>query len=302
MNETHKEDLWIEEAMNMSLVNEEPSEDLLRELRVMASKAVSKKRVWWQPGLALAGAIAVTCGVVVLTMTPSKATAHTFDTLVAAVSQVNTFQFSVDSDEGGNKSHVVIHCAGGRFTIQTDEGAFVDFDKGTMRVFDPKENSVTELKLGNIVDPKMIGEAVQSGIAAGLKEMDLKKRLKEYQEKYGKDHIQITPVTQENGKSVYHVTMVSPDDPSEVRMLVDANTDLPESIDVTEKGEGGKVKEKSVVHLRFGGQIGKELTMPKIPKNAKVNSLDLNTMISGAMAQMGNSMKGFSMDSKDDKK
>ena len=87
--------------------------------------------------------------------------------------------------------------------------------------------------------------------------------------------------------------MIAPDEPSQVRMLVDADTDLPQTIDVTEKDGTGKVKESSVIRMRFGGQLGSSVALPKIPKNAKVTTLDLSTMVSGAMNQAAGQMKGM---------
>ena len=288
MNEMKDQDLDIKEALNMSLVTEEPSQELLRELRVMASNVTPSKRPWWQPGLAIAGAAAVTVGVVTLTMTPSKATAHTFDSLMAAAAQVNAFQFNVNAHENGHETKVDIQGSNGRFSIKTDEGALMEFNKGVMKIYDPKENTLTELSVGTMFNPDMIANAVQTGISEGMKELDLKKKLKEYEQKYGKDHIQISPVTTENGHQVYHVTMEAPDEPSVVKMLVDATTDLPEKIQV--KGKNGS-DEDTDVEMRFGGPERGENIPMQFPKNAKKVTIDLGAMIGDAMKEMGGNMK-----------
>ena len=288
MNEMKDQDLDIQEAMKMSAITEEPSEQLLRELRVMASKVTPAKRPWWQPGLAIAGAAAVTVGVVTLTMTPSKATAHTFDSLMAAAAQVNAFRFTVNSHENGHETKVAIQGSDGRFSIKTDEGAQMEFNKGLMRIYDPHENTLTELNVGSVVDPEMIANEVQAGIAEGMKELDLKKKLAEYQQKYGKDHIQISPVTSENGHQVYHVTMEAPDEPSVVKMLVDANTDLPEKIQVNGKN---KSDNDSVVEMQFGVPARGENIPMQFPKNAKKVTIDIGAMLGEAMKQMGGDPK-----------
>ena len=291
MNETREQDQDIQEALRMSLINEEPSEALLRELRVLASKVAPSKRPWWKPSLAIGGTIAAACGIFALILTPTRAKAY--DSIIAAASQQNTFQLAVDSTEDGIVKRVNIMGVDGKFTIRGDDGGLVQFDKGTMRVYDAKENTITQIKMGGIVDPQMIGKAVQSGISEGLKQMDLKKTLREYEEKYGKDHIKISTVTREDGRDIYHVTMDSPKESERVKMLVDANTDLPERIDVEGKDSDGSVKHDSTIRLQFGAQIDPKLMAPDFPKNAKVIDIDLGALMGGALQGVGESLKGL---------
>jgi len=299
MNQSPEQDQDIQEALRMSLVNEEPSENLLRELRVLASNVKPARRSLWMPSLAITGAVAAIAGIVTLTamtLTPKKASAKTFDMLVAAAGQQNTFQFAVNSEENGKTNHFTIVSVDGKFSMRTDEGALMLFDKGSMRIYDPKENTITQIKLGGIVDPTTIGQAVQSGIADGMKQMDLRKTLREYQEKYGKDHIKISPVAEENGKDVYHVTMDNPKESGRVRMLVDANTDLPERIEVEDAGPDGGLKHNATIQMQFGAQVDPKLLMPDFPKNAKTVDIDLGALLSGAMKGLGGGsedMKGM---------
>lgn len=256
----------------------------------MASKVKPARRAIWQPGLAVAGAFALTCGIAVLMMAPSKATAKTFDTLVAAAGQVKTFQFSVDSDEHGKQSHILIAGSGGRFTIRTEEGALMQMDKGTMQIFDPTENKITRMKFGDFVDPTMIAEQVQEGMAAGFKEMNLKKTLEDYKLKYGKDHIKISPITRENGVDVYHVTMNSPNESGKVAMTIDAATDLPQVIDVHDKDSDDGSPHFSTVRMKFGTQVNAELAAATFPKNAKIVDIDLGALMSGALKGLDGNM------------
>lgn len=275
----------------MSLISEEPSEGLMRELRVLANSVKPARRPWWQPSLAIAGTAAVTFGIVVLTMAPSKARAY--DSILAATNRQSTFLLSVDSNDEGTDKHVNIVGVDGTFTIRGEEGSLVQFGKGALSVYDPKENTVTRIKLSGIVDPQTIGKMVQSGISEGLKQMDLKKTLREYEQKYGKDHIKISGVTHEDGKDVYHVTMDSPQESSRVQMLVDANTDLPQRIDVEDKDSDSGTKHNSTIRMQFGAQVDPKLVAPDFPKNAKVVDIDLGNLIGGAMKGVGGAMTGM---------
>ncbi|AIE86577.1 LolA family protein [Fimbriimonas ginsengisoli] len=277
------EDRDIQEAMRMSLVSEEPSENLLRNLRVMAKEAAPRKRRLWRPGLALAGTVAAGVIIASLSMLPTKASAKTFELIEKAAQKVRTFRFSIDSSESGNHEFLTIAGADGRFTMRTNEGLLMRFDASSLSFYDPKENVVTSFKLGGLVDLKQVAKQVQSGLEEGFDHMDLKKMLKDYRDKYGKDQIQISAVTSEGGKDVYHVTMQSKTDPDRVEMLVDASTDLPEQIVVTGKERDGSWRQTLKMGMHFGTEIDPKELNVDFPASAKKVDIDLGALVGDAM-------------------
>lgn len=285
---SHENDTDIQIAL-MPAPMDGPSADLKRKLRV-AARETQPRALWWRSPLAgplsLAGTVAAV--VVVTTMLPAKASAKTYDLIVAAAQRVNAFQFSIVTDE--NSKHEVFTIAGsdGHVVMRTGESTVMEIDPGSMSMYDQTSNTVTRFKYGSLAAAEDIAKEVQSGLAEGMKEMDLKKMLREYEQKYGSGGIRISPVMRENGRGVYHVTLASQNQPERVEMTVDATTDLPERLQVFSK-DGSRGWRTSVsMEMRFGARVDDRLLRSSIPKDAKVQTIDMGAMVGDAMKGLEN--------------
>jgi hypothetical protein len=283
MNEVTNQDQDIVEALRRNLPSEEPSEGLQRNLRLMARKAVTPKVRWWRTALPVACTLAAGAAVVALTLVPSQASAKSFAKLMSAVEQISSFQMTIDSTENGK--HEVFSIAGvdGKFAMRADDGVILQFDADSLRFYDPEENVVTRFHLGGLVDAKMIAEKMQAGMEEGFKRSDLKQMLKEFEQKYGKEHIKISPIRSEDGHDVYDVHLEAPNEPERVDMMVNAATDLPERMLVEEKNSAGQWQHEATMEMRFGQRVDPKLLTPTFPANAKKVDVDINDLVSGAM-------------------
>jgi outer membrane lipoprotein-sorting protein len=276
------EDKDIQIALMPAPMDREAPEPLKRKLRLMAGEKSRRRMNWWSLSpVALVGVTAL--GMVAFTMLPAKAAAKTFDLVVAAAQQVNAFQFSVVSNEKAKREFITIAGSDGHVYMRSEQGTFFQLDPGSMTIFDPDEKSVMRFKFGNLVDAKEVMNMVQSGIAEGMKEMDLKKMLKEYEAKYGRDNIRISPVSQ----GVYHVTLASNQEPERVEMTIDAATNLPERL-VVDSRDGGTWHNEVTMEMRFGARVDPSLLRSTIPANVKVQEIDLGSMVGDAMKGMEN--------------
>lgn len=283
MNE-NIEDKDIRDALMANLSMTEPTDDLTRKLRVMAKEAHKPKKAWLTRGIALAGTAAAACAVIVLSMTPVKASAHSFEMLVSAAQQIHSFQLSVASAEDGQNKPFTIAGVDGRFVMRADDGLIMQFDNGSLQFYDAKENTVTKFSLGPVVDTKQIAEQAKKGMGDALKSVDLKKMLKEYEDKYGKDHIKISPV--QNGS--YFVDMEAPNDPEKIHMTVEAATDLPTQVLVQKKSATGAWAESVRIDMKYGAKVDPQFLKANFPANAKRVNLDLGNMIGDAMKEVKN--------------
>jgi len=282
MNE-NIEDKDIRDALMANLSMTEPTDDLTRKLRVMAKETARPKKAWLTRGIALAGTAAA-CAVIALSLAPTKASAHSFEMLVSAAQQIHSFQLSVTSAEDGQNKPITIAGVDGRFVMRADDGLILQFDNGSLQFYDAKENTVTKFSLGPVLDTKSIAEQAKKGMGEALKGVDLKKMLKEYEDKYGKDHIKISPV--QNGS--YFVDMEAPNDPEKIHMTVEAATDLPTQVLVQKKSATGAWAQNVRIDMKYGAKVDPLFLKPNFPANAKRVTLDLGNMVGDAMREFKN--------------
>lgn len=286
MMERHNEEEEIQEMLQRSVASEEPPIELQRKLQLMAREASKPKRRWWTSRKTIAAFTAAAAVMVfTFTMVPSQASAKSYDSLVAAAQKVNAFQFSIDSfEEGAKREKFTVTGADGKFAIKAtgDDGIILQFDRDSLKLYDAKDNVVTQFKLGGFVDAKMVAQQMQQGLEMGFKHLDLKKMLADYEQKYGKDHIRISRVRTENGRSIYDALMEAPNDPERVRVYVDAGTDLPYRIIAERRVPNGAWNVTSKIDLRYGAEVDRHNFGAEIPANAKTMEVDMMGLFKGA--------------------
>lgn len=275
----------IQEMLQKSVASEELPTELRRKLQVMAREATKPRRRWWTSKKTVAAFTAAAAVMVLtLTMMPSQATAKTYDSLVSAAQRVNAFQFTIDTVGAEKRDRISIAGADGRFAMKTGEdGLVIQFDKDSLNLYDAKDNVVTRFKLGNLMDAQMVAQHMQAGLQIGFEHMDLKKILKDYESKYGKDHIRVSRVRNDNGRQVYDATMEAPNDPERVKVFVDAGTDLPFRILSEQKNRVGGWNVVSDIQMRYGTDVDPRALSAVIPANAKKMELDVDGLVNDAM-------------------
>ena len=267
-----------------------PSEALVRRLRVLAHETPARAP-WYRSPLAaplsFVGTAAAVVALATLTLTPAKASARTFDMIVAAADRINAFQFSIVSDEGGKHETFSIAGSDGRVTMRVGEGTLMQISEGAMSIYSPEEKKITRLKFGGFEGAKDMMSGVQSGIAQGMKEMDLKKTLREYRAKYGSAGVRVSPIAQEGGHAVYHVALASPEEPQRVEMTVDADSNLPEKLNVQSPDGKGSWRTEVRMEMRYGARVDPSLLRAEFPKGVPVEEIDLSKMVGDAMKDVG---------------
>lgn len=255
-----------------------PSDELLRKLRISA-RETAPRRTWWRarllPGALAVAAVALVVGVA---LTPAKASAKTFELVQAATARVHVFQFFVNSDEAGKPQRLNIIGVNGRVAICGPQGELIRLERGGMSVYDPSEKRIIHFKFSGLPGTENMKDGVGQALADAVKEMDLQKMLADYRKRYGEQGIAISPVTRENGESVYHMTLAAPDEPERVEMTVDAATDLPERLQILPKNGGKATLDMT---MRFGEKVDPNLLNLDFPKNIPVEEIDLGNVTKG---------------------
>ncbi|MFI5385101.1 MAG: outer membrane lipoprotein carrier protein LolA [Fimbriimonadales bacterium] len=287
MSTFHEEDNEFQALMDHAPTSREAPSELKGRLRMMAAGSGARRPSVWASRLALAGVGAVAIAAFVISMAPSKA--WSFQTIVNAVNHANSFQFSVSSNGGDGNQGVLIGIDDGKVRLKAGDGTMMQIDGAKFEIYNAKENSVLEMSLGGFVDPKMIAEKMHEGLQQGLKEMDINKMLNDFEREYGKDNIQKGPIMHRFGKSTYTVDLQKPGDSEHVHMVVSADNDLPERIEIT---GGRNQSEDAVIEFKFGVALDPELANFQIPANAKRVNLDLGNMIQNGIKGMGGKING----------
>ncbi len=273
----------IQKALAPSATLREPSPELMRRLRLLARESAPKPR--WRARLSIPAAMAgvAVAAVIATTLLPARASAKSFGLIVAAAQRIDAFQFSIVSNEDAKHETLTVAGRQGHVVMRTDDRTVIEIDAGAMSLYDPQDKRVMRFKFGSLTEVQGVAKEVASSLSAGLKEMDLKKTLSEYGAKYGPNGIRVSPVTTEDGRSVYHVTLATPDQPERVEMTVDAASDLPQRLRV-ETREGDRGWQDSVtMEMRFGDRVDPRLLESSIPKDASVETIDLGGMVDGAL-------------------
>jgi len=286
------EDKDIHEALNSFSADAEPSPELMRKLRFAARVTKERKAPWFgRLSLVAVGFAAVATGILILI--PSRSEAKTLDKFVRAVDQTNAFQFKIGSNEGGNAGSLSIAGQDGTVTMRTNEGGVMEFRTGELSFYDAEEKTITRMKFGKYLPMEEIAKGVKEGFAEGMKQMDIKKILRDYQKENGADQVQISPVRQEGTRRVYDVALGSKKQSDRITFKVDAATDLPFRMEVSSPDGNGRYRETVLMEMRFGNDVDPTALRANFPANAKVQEIDLGGMVDGVIKGAENLGKMF---------
>lgn len=208
---------------------------------------------------------------------PKQASAKAWTMVTQAVEKITSVQMDLMVKDAKNGPE--------RIQIALDRGEMLLNDgknqlyigKDGLQVYDVKSNTVTQMKLPSEVEAFMPMAAEE--IAGAF---NLKKEIAEMESKYGKDHIRIMPLREQDGRQVYDVQMTEPNGSGKAFLTVDANTDLPIFIDASGSEGDGDV----VIHLRYNDRIQLK---PNFPAGATIKKIDLSQLATGE--KMGNDME-----------
>ncbi len=248
-------------------------------------------RAWFAPRYrwAAAGTAVAACAVgVVMFMLPSKAEAKTWEMVQAAYEQVRgvliQMEFSGDGEDGkltiagkgqdwrvsmegmdgGKGERMDISYAGGELTIWEGGDTAQVIDLGINIPFSPEQ-----------LMSEMANELTASNI------------LKQGEGEIGRENIRIEQPVVVNGRRVYNVYVTEPHGEGNFHILVDADTDLPISMNVD-----GKNGESMRMSFQFNGEFDNSFLQPVLPSGIKFERID-RSMLGGDGENFMEGMKDF---------
>jgi hypothetical protein len=291
MSKFNEEESEIQNLMEQAPSGTTPPE-LMANLRLMAT-APRRAPSIWPARIAMVGLAAVAATAIVVSMTPRTASARSFQRVVSAVDGENGFSFSMsgsglDDKSGKFAGKFSMSGTDHSFKMHADDGTIMEMNLNQMRIYDPKKNEVLVLQLGGVIDMKQAAKEFSSNIDKAVEQMDIKKMLSNMEKEYGKENVKISPLLQRFGKTMYTVDLEKPGQPDHVHIDVNADTDLPEKIEMSKVQPDGNVQQEMVIQIRFGGAAVPETDHAEIPANAKVNELNIGKLMQDGLKGLDN--------------
>jgi hypothetical protein len=285
MSTNESEDREFEGMLRETPMSPEAPEELKRKLRTMAAGATRRTRSHWSSRLAYAGAASVVIASLAMLIWPTQASAKTLQRVVDATDRARSFVISVLETKNGQSETVKIAGIDGRVDIQAEKGERVQIASGKISVYDPTQNTLMVIDLGGMIDPEMMSQYVQQGMAEGIKQADIKKMVADFKARYGEENARISDIYTEDGRQVFTIDLAEPTGDSRTQITVDANTDLPTRIQTREKDSTVDMR------LRFGVEVRIEPIESAVPKGVKRVDLDLGKMIQEGLAGGGHMVR-----------
>jgi hypothetical protein len=238
-------------------------DELKNKLYDLAASPAPKRRAARRPIFAFAmGGAFVAVAVAVMTSLPADA--KSWSGIKNAVQQVRTMAMTIRDFEE-EEATVRVGFAPGTMLVQADSSIVYMSDKG-VEIYDKEENTIQEI-------PVSVGKMMPDIGSMILTEVSMSKMLQQFEAEYGKQNIRIGSLRAMEGKRVYEALLNDPKDGENVRIVADADSDLPLLIESFKNG-----KRTTEITARYNGDVTKEMLEPNFPANAKREKMDFSKM------------------------
>jgi hypothetical protein len=239
---------------------------------------------------AVAGtAVAAAAIGVVMFMTPASAEAKTWDMVTAAYEQVRGVLIQMEFTGQGDQGSLTIAGKGNdwRMTMDgladgKDERVDVSYSGGELTIWDGGDTALV-MSLGFNIP--FSPEDVMKGMT---EQLSASKIFKEHADEIGRDNIRIEQPEWVGNRHVYNVYINEKDGNGQVHILIDADTDLPVSMDIS--GPNG---EEMRMSFQFDGDFDSSLLRPIIPSGVKIERTDMSKMMGGGGVNHEDMLKGL---------
>lgn len=235
------DDLALSALMESLPMSKTTPDNLKSKLIDLAATSVPVRRAARRPILAIAlSAATLVAAIAIVTSVP--ATAKSWGGIMSAVHKVQRMELVV-SDPRTNQVRNVARMDEKSIYVHLSEGDAMYVTDRLVRTYDKSDNLV--------MDVVMPEKGPHPDVRADVwKELSMSTILAQYEEKYGTRYMEIGPVHESKGRRIYEVTLREPNSLSYGKLVVDATTDLPISVEAFEP-ENGRAVKKLEMSARF---------------------------------------------------
>lgn len=246
--------------------------------RVELAARQKPRRDWFAPRYrwAVAGTgVAAAAFAGVMFLTPSTAEAKTWDMVQQAYEGVRGMLIELEFNDSANENgKMIIAGKGNDWRVSFDgiegggpEKMDISYTAGELTIWDGGDTAQV-LNLG--VQIPFSPEQLMQNLT---KELTASHILEENADEIGRDNIRIEQPVWVDGRHVYNVYVDEPNGEGRFHLLVDADTDLPISMNVNgPNGESFRMK------FQFNSDFDRSLLQPVLPSGIKFERMDTNMM------------------------
>lgn len=225
-----------------------------------------QRAAWFNGGFkwAAAGtAVAAAAIAGVMFMTPATSEAKTWDMVSDAYQDIRTMLIQIDMQDGERSESITVAFKGNSWRVSVGGEIDVSFSRGELLMYKAGSDTAQVIDMSGFpipINPSMIVKEVVSNLSVA-------NLLKEAEDEIGAENIQISKVYRRKGQRLYDVEVRDPKSGSHAFFTIDADTDLPVSVEIREAdGEGGMQGRMS---FQFNGDVDDSYLEPVLPTGVK---------------------------------
>ena len=237
-----------------------------------------QRAAWFNGGFkwAAAGtAVAAAAIAGVMFMTPATSEAKTWDMVTDAYQDIRSMLIQIDMQEGDESHSITVAMKGGSWRVAMSDEFDISFSRGELLMYKPGSNTAIVVDMTGFpipIEPSMIVKEIVS-------QLSVANLLKEAEAEIGKENIRISQVyTADNGQRRYDVEVRDPRNGSHAFFVIDADTDLPVSVEVRGIDVEGSMHGR--MSFQFNGEVDDSWLEPVLPTGVEfkhINPMDMAT-------------------------
>ncbi len=238
-----------------------------------------QRAAWFNGGFkwAAAGtAVAAAAIAAVMFMTPATSEAKTWDMVTDAYQDIRTMLIQIDVQDSDRAESITVAMKDNSWRVAVSDEMDISFSRGELLMYKPGSDTATVIDMTGFPFP-IQPSAIVKEIVAHLSVANL---LKEAEDEIGKENIQISGIYTENGRRLYDVEVRDPESGSHAFFTIDADTDLPVSLEIRGIEDGESVMEGRM-SFQFNGEVDDSWLEPVLPTGVKFEHFDLGDMRRG---------------------
>lgn len=237
-----------------------------------------QRAAWFNGGFkwAAAGtAVAAAAIAAVMFMTPATSEAKTWDMVTDAYQDIRTMLIQIEMRESGRAESITVAMKGNSWRVSVGGDMDISYSRGELLIYKAGSDTAQVIDMRGIpfpIEPSVVVKEIVS-------QLSVANLLKHAEDEIGKENIHISGIYTENGRRLYDVEVNDPESGSHAFFTIDADTDLPVSVEMRGVEVGGSMHGR--MSFQFNGEVDDSWLEPVLPTGVKFEHFDLRDMRGG---------------------
>ena len=234
-----------------------------------------QRAAWFNGGFkwAAAGtAVAAAAIAGVMFMSPRTAEAKTWDMVSDAYQDIRSMLIQIDMQDGDRSESITVAFKGDSWRVSVADKGDFSYSRGELLIYKAGSDTAQVIDVRGFpipIEPSFVVKEIVS-------QLSVANLLKEAEGEIGKENIRISDIYTANGQRLYDVEVNDPKSGAHAFFTIDADTDLPVSLEFREGNDDGSVDGGRISFL-FNGDVDDSWLEPVLPTGVKfehINPMD----------------------------